>query len=201
MKKLFVSISVVLTITAGIAQAAGDVAAGKEKASMCLACHGADGNSTNPAWPKLAGQGEAYLVKQLQDFKSGARKDPTMQGMVAALTPEDMANLAAFYAGQTSSKGATDEDYVEVGRQIWRAGIPATNVAACASCHGATGAGIPAAKFPRISFQHADYTIKQLKDFRNGSRNNDAGQMMQGVTHRMTDDEITAVANYAQGLY
>jgi len=201
MKKWIISLSIVLATSSGALFAVGDIEAGKTKSAMCLACHQVDGNSTNPIWPKLAQQNAGYLTKQLHDFKSGARKDPTMNGMAAALTDADMANLAAYYASQVSSAGEAAADQVELGQKIWRAGLPDTGVAACASCHGPAGAGNPMAKFPRIAGQHAAYSAKQLKDFRTHTRNNDSNEMMQGVVQRMTDEEIQAVAEYSQGLY
>lgn len=202
MKKIWFIAAAVAAIGAyGSAQAAGDAAAGKAKSATCAACHGADGNSAAPNFPKLAGQGESYLLKQLKDFKSGARKDPTMTGMVAPLSEQDMENLAAYFASQKVSGGEADPKLVAEGQKVYRGGNPATGVPACIGCHGPTGAGNPAAHFPQLSHQHAAYVVKQLKDFRDGKRSNDAGQMMRNIASRMTDKEITAVASYVQGLH
>lgn len=201
MNKWLVSVPVVLALATGAAQAAGDAEAGKAKAAACAACHGLDGNSPNPIWPKLAGQHSSYLAKQINDFKGGARNDPLMSAQAALLaTDQDIADVAAFFAGQTQAAGTTKADMVEKGQTLYRGGNTTTGVAACAGCHGPTGMGNPLAKFPRISGQHADYLVKALKDFRSGARANDPGSMMRGVAVHMSDDEITAVAQYIQGL-
>ncbi len=200
MKKLIaISALAALAATAGNAIAA-DAAAGKTKSAVCAACHGADGNSFNPLWPKLAGQHASYIVKQLQDLKAGTRTDQTMSPMAAPLSDADMADLAAYFASQTKQPGQADPALVEKGAQIYRGGNPETGVAACMACHGPDGAGNPAAGFPALSNQHSAYTEKQLTAFRDGTRTNDLNKMMSGVTARMTDDEIKAVASYIQGL-
>lgn len=187
---------------AGSVHAAGDPAAGKAKAVSCAACHGADGNSVNPEWPKLAGQHANYIAKQLADFKAGTdRSDALMAGQVAGLSEQDMQDLAAFFAQQQVSVGTTPEDLAALGEQIWRAGNPASGVAACISCHGPSGAGNPAANFPRLNGQHAVYTAAELRAFRSGDRKNDAGAMMRNIVAKMTDQEIEAVAAYVQGLH
>ncbi len=183
------------------AQAAGDAAAGKAKSASCAGCHGADGNSANPEWPNLAGQGHAYLVKQLHDFKGGKRENATMAPMAAPLTDEDMQDLAAYFASQPLKTGAADESLVELGEKIYRGGNPSTGVSACIGCHGPSGAGNPAAKFPALSGQHAKYIENQLVAFRSGARGNDAGKMMRSVAERMTEKEIKAVSSYVQGLH
>ena len=186
----------------GTTQAAGDVEAGKAKAQACFSCHGVNGNSVNPIWPKLAGQHEGYVAKQLADFKAGdKRNDPLMMGQVMSLSPQDMADLAAFFAKQKLSPGSADEAMVAKGEKIYRGGNKATGVSACIACHGPTGAGNPAAKYPMLSGQHAAYTVKALKDFRSGTRKNDPGKMMQNIAARMTDAEIEAVSSYMQGLH
>jgi cytochrome c553 len=188
-------------VLGGAAQAAGDAAAGKSRSQACAGCHGADGNSANPLWPKLAGQHEKYIAKQLADFKAGkTRKDPVMAGQAAGLSEADMANLAAYYAQQKTSVGSADEKLLELGERIYRGGNPANKIAACIACHGPNGAGNPAANFPRLGGQHAAYTEKALKDFRSEVRTNDAGKMMRNITEKMTDKEIAAVASYIQGL-
>ena len=183
------------------AQAAGDAEAGKSKSAMCAACHGPDGNGPAPTFPKLAGQHAAYLAKQLAEYKSGERQNATMNGMAAALSEQDIADLAAFYSSQQVTLGKAAEDKVEAGEAVYRAGNTATGVSACAACHGPTGSGNPMANFPSLSGQHADYTVLQLKAFRAGERANDAGSMMRGVAKKMTDAEIEAVAQYIQGLH
>ncbi len=200
MNKWLVSVSIVLAMTAGAVQAAGDAAAGKTKSVVCLACHGPDGNSPNPTWPKLAGQHPSYIKKQLGDFKAGARKDNLMSPMALPLSAQDVEDLAAYFSSQKRAPGTAAADKVAMGEKMYRAGNAATGVAACMACHGPTGIGNPGALFPRISGQHATYLEKALKDFRSGTRTNDTGNMMQGVVARMTDTEIAAVAQYIQGL-
>jgi cytochrome c553 len=182
------------------AQAAGDAEAGKAKAVTCTACHGTDGNSAAPNFPKLAGQHASYTAKQLADFKAGGRTDATMNAMAAPLSEQDMADLAAFYATQQVKVGTAAADKVERGETLYRAGNAATGVSACAACHGPTGSGNAMANFPSLSGQHADYTVAQLKNFRAGARANDAGSMMRSIAGKMTDAEIEAVAQYIQGL-
>jgi cytochrome c553 len=200
MKKLLMIASIASLAVLGTVHAAGDAEAGKTKAAMCAACHGQDGNSAAPNFPKLAGQHADYLAKQLKEFKSGERQDATMNGMAAALSEQDMADLAAFYASQKGTVGSAAEDKVALGETLYRAGNAASGVAACAACHGPTGTGNPMAKFPSLSGQHADYVAMQLKNFRSGMRANDAGSMMRGVAKKMSDAEIEAVAQYVQGL-
>ena len=172
---------------------------------VCAACHAADGNSQMAVNPKLAGQIPEYLHKQLTNFKSAAgkkaeRDNPVMAGMVAGLSPEDMRNLAAYYAGQAAKPGAAkSKDLVALGQKIYRGGIASKGVAACASCHGPNGAGMPA-QYPRLSGQHAEYVETQLKAFRSGERANDPGSMMRGVAEKLSDREIQGVSDYIAGL-
>ena len=176
-----------------------DLAAGEARyTAMCAACHGADGNSGSPAYPKLAGQHPEYLAKQLQEYKSGKRANAVMQGMAAGLSDADMKNIAAWAASQKPKSGfAKDKELVSLGERIWRGGIADRNIAACAGCHSPNGAGIPA-QYPRIAGQHADYTIAQLTGFRDGVRKNNV-QMTQ-VAAKLNDREIRAVSDYAAGL-
>ncbi len=198
--KALISMFTLFALATG-AQAAGDAAAGQTKAQNCVGCHGVNGNSTNPVWPKLAGQHAGYIVKELGDFKAGkTRKDPLMSAQAAGLSAEDMADLGAFFSSQKMSPGVTDEAKLELGQKIYRAGNKKSGVSACMACHSPTGAGNPPAKFPRLSGQHAAYVVKALKDFRSGARSNDAGKMMRNVAAHMTDAEIEAVASYVQGL-
>ena len=195
-----VVISLALLLAAPI-QAAGNAAAGEKKAGVCVGCHGPNGNSTNPSWPKLAGQGAAYLAKQLADFKSGARQDPIMAGQVAALSAQDMADLAAYFAKQTVSPGSADKKKLTLGQNIYRGGNKVKGVAACIGCHGPAGSGNPAAKFPALSSQHSAYVVKTMKDFRSAARSNDPSKMMRDIAKRMTDAEIEAIASYVTGLH
>lgn len=201
MKKVFlVAAALAVMGAAGSAFAAGDAAAGQAKAAACAACHGPDGNSFNPEWPKLAGQHPDYIVKQLKDFKAGARQNALMSPMAAPLSDQDMLDLAAYFSSQTAQLGEADPNLVAAGEKLYRGGNPASGVSACTACHSPTGAGNPAAKFPRVSGQHGTYVAKQLQDFKAGGRANDAGQMMRNIASKMTDDEMKAVASYIQGL-
>ncbi len=166
--------------------------------AVCAACHAADGNSGSPANPKLAQQHPEYLVKQLQEFKSGKRANAVMSGMVANLSEADMRNIGFWLASKPAKPGfAKDKDSVALGERIYRGGIPDRQVAACAGCHSPNGAGIPA-QYPRLSGQHADYTATQLVAFRDGVRKNSA--QMSGVAAKMNDREIKAVSDYIAGL-
>jgi cytochrome c553 len=188
--------------TAILAQA--DVAAGKAKSAVCAACHGADGNSTNPIWPNLAGQHPGYIVKQLEDFKSDkkTRSNALMLGMAAALNDADRANLAAFYSSQSASSGfASKSADLELGKKIYRGGNAVTGVPACMSCHGPSGAGDPKAGFPVLSGQHAQYTQLQLESFRLETRSNDKQAMMRDIALKLTPKEIAAVSAYINGLH
>jgi cytochrome c553 len=172
---------------------------------VCVACHAADGNSLIAANPKLAGQFAEYLHKQLTNFKAqggkkAERNNPVMAGQVANLSPEDMRNLAAYFAGQAAKPGlAKSKDLVALGQKIYRGGIAGKGVAACASCHGPNGAGMPA-QYPRLSGQHAEYVEVQLKAFRLGERANDPNASMRTVAGKLSDREIQAVADYVAGL-
>jgi cytochrome c553 len=186
--------------------AKADAAKGQKIATqVCAACHGTDGNSIVFANPKLAGQVPEYLEKQLANFKAPAgkeaeRKNPIMNGMVANLSADDMRNVAAYYAAQQAKPGtAKSTQTLSLGRKIWRGGDSSKSLPACAGCHGATGAGLPAL-YPRLAGQHAQYIEAQLKAFRSGERKNDATSTMQTIAARMTDPEIGAVADYVAGL-
>jgi cytochrome c553 len=172
---------------------------------VCAACHAADGNSQIAVNPKLAGQIPEYLYKQLANFKAAAgkkaeRDNPVMAGMVAGLSAEDMRNLAAYFASQTAKPGAAkSKDLVALGQKIYRGGNVGKGVAACASCHGPNGAGMPA-QYPRLAGQHAEYLEAQLKAFRTGERANDLNNAMRGVAGKLSDREIQGVSDYIAGL-
>jgi cytochrome c553 len=179
----------------------GNPKAGETKANtICIACHGPQGNSISPLWPKLAGQHPEYIQKQLMDFKAGRRQNTLMTPMAAPLTPQEVLDLAAYFSTQTQSGGAADPALAADGERIFRAGVPANGVPACAGCHGPIGMGNGLAKFPRISGQHADYAKQALTWFRDGTRANDPNGMMRGVAARLTDKDIVAIAQYIQGL-
>jgi len=199
-------------LTSGAALAAqplpkADSAKGQQIATqVCAACHGPDGNSTAPANPKLAAQHPEYLAKQLANFKPSAggkpaeRENAIMAGFAAALSPDDMRNVAAFYAAQKLiPEKARNKDTIELGQRIFRAGIAERGVAACAGCHGPRGEGIPA-QFPALAGQYADYIDAQLRAFRSGARANDPNRMMRMTAARLSDAEIKAVADYIAGL-
>jgi cytochrome c553 len=177
----------------------------KTATEVCAACHGPAGQSPIPANPHLAGQIAEYTTKQLMNFKAAdgkqaERVNPIMAGMVANLSPEDMRNLAAYYASQPPNAGfARDAATVELGQQIYRGGIVSQGIPACSGCHGATGAGMPA-EFPRLAGQHPDYIEAQMKSWRSGARANDPGKMMREIASKMSDTQIKAVADYIAGL-
>lgn len=181
------------------APAKPDLAKGQASFSaVCVACHGADGNSSIGANPSLAQQHPEYLVKQLQEFKSGKRANAIMQGFASMLSDQDMKNIAWWVASNPAKPGfAKEKDLVAVGERIYRGGIPDRNIAACAGCHSPNGAGIPA-QYPRLSGQHADYTAAQLVQFRDGVRLNSV--QMTGVAAKLNDREIKAVSDYISGL-
>lgn len=166
--------------------------------NVCAACHAADGNSAISLNPKLAGQHPEYLEKQLMEFKSGKRANAVMSGMAAGLTDVEMKELAAYFAAKPTTLAKAKSNGVgSVGEKIYRAGNAATNVPACAACHSPNGAGLPK-QFPRLSGQHADYTLAQLKAFRSGERAN--APMMMAIAAKMSDAEMATVADYIQGL-
>lgn len=220
MKKLLVGVLVSMGL-AGFAVAGGDAAAGKAKSQACAACHGADGNSAAAAFPKLAGQNERYLVKQLKNIQCGdlsveeqkatkctPRKIVQMTGQLANMNDQDLADIAAYFASQASTAGQASPELAKRGAEIYSAGIQDKGVAACAACHAPSGKGNAPAGFPRLAGQHADYIAAQLKAFRAGAdgdangRNNDGETMiMRDIAYRMSDADIEAVANYISGLY
>ncbi len=168
--------------------------------TVCAACHNADGNSIITTNPRLAGQHAEYIAKQLKNFKSGERKNPVMSGMAAVVADEDLLKVGEYFAAQAPKPGSAKENGPgSLGEKIYKGGIPGS-VAACAACHGPTGAGIPA-QFPRLAGQHADYVMAQLKAFRAGERANDPAKMMRMIAAKMTDQDIAAVADYIQGLH
>jgi len=200
--RLVIAIILVTAVFTGPTFAGGDPEAGKTKAASCAACHGADGNSVNPEWPKLAGQHEKYLTRQLGYFQHGERENSTMSGMSANLSERDTEDIAAYYASQQRTIGAADPELVELGQRIYRSGNSESGVAPCMGCHGPNGAGNPAAAYPSLRGQHAQYIENQLHGFAEGKRANDnAKKMMQILAARMTNREIRAVASYIQGLH
>ncbi|AFI83588.1 c-type cytochrome [Methylophaga nitratireducenticrescens] len=202
MKKIIFAVVLGLGIMSSpLVLAAGDISAGKEISASCAACHGVDGNSPADVYPKLAGQHASYLYKQLVEFKNGKRANDIMSPMVAALSEEDMANLAAYYASKESTPGAVSEDSLDLGQQIYRGGNSESGVPACMACHGPNGSGMPAAKWPKLSAQYQAYTEAQLHAFANGERQNDPNGMMRDIASKMTEEEIKAVSAYVSGLH
>jgi cytochrome c553 len=185
---------------------AADAAAGKNNSVVCSACHGADGNSAVPSFPKLAGQGEAYLIKQLKDIRDGARPVPTMAGQLDGKSDEDLADLAAYFASQPKSGGKANPELLALGQKVFRGGVAERNVAACSACHSPTGKGNAPAGFPSLAGQHAEYTATQLKMYRKGyedssGRTNDGdAKIMRTIAFGLSDKEIEAVSSYIAGL-
>ncbi|MGH8436678.1 MAG: c-type cytochrome [Pseudomonas sp.] len=201
MNKVLVSLLLTLGIT-GMAHAAGDAAAGQSKAAMCGACHGADGNSPAPNFPKLAGQGQRYLLKQMSDIKSGKRQVLEMTGLLTNVSDEDLQDIAAYFASQKMSVGAADPKLVARGEELFRGGKLDQGMPACTGCHSPDGAGNAAAGFPQLGGQHATYVAKQLSDFREGNRTNDGDSMiMRGIAAKLSNKDIAAVSSYIQGLH
>ena len=201
LKKVLITVTWLLTLAATCCYAAGDPAAGKTKAAVCAACHGVDGNSTTPAWPKIAGQHEEYLYKQLLDFKSGKRKNPQMSPIISTMSEQDLSDVAAYFSTQTRKLGLAKPSNLLSAEHIYRVGNPSTGLAACTACHGPDGAGNPAAKFPALSGQHAEYTIATLKAYKSEVRNNDPNGIMRDIASKLTNSDIEIIANYLQGLH
>lgn len=206
MTKRAILVFLLLAGVAGAAVAAplvdGDADAGKTKSAACAACHGADGNSTSAQFPKLAGQGAGYIVEQLQEFKSGVREDAIMSAQAAALSEQDMKDLAVYFSTQEAKPSVVpDIKQAQAGAKIYHGGAPEFNVPACSGCHGPAGLGNPAADYPRISGQHAEYLVAQLTAYRDGTRGGtDRAEIMQGVTRGLSNQQIEALAAYITGL-
>jgi cbb3-type cytochrome c oxidase subunit III len=199
MKNLLIS----LIVSAGLVSVAhaGDIEAGKAKSATCAACHGVDGNSMAPTFPKIAGQGERYLNKQIKDIRDGRRQAAAMMPFVMGLTDDDIADLSAYFAAQAPTNSGADEALAAKGERIYRAGIEEKGIPACLACHGPAGKGVEAAGFPRLAGQHAAYTQDQLTKFSKGERANDGdSRMMRDIAYRLHSSEIEAVSSYIAGL-
>lgn len=193
----------------------GDAKAGQAKAGACAACHGLDGHSSDPQYPKLAGQHERYIWRQLRLFKSGARANPIMMGMAAPLSEQDMRDIGAYFATQKPIAGVADDTpiatgsnrgrkFYQVGERIFRAGNSAAEVPACIACHGPSGRGNPGPTYPSLGGQHAGYTVARLQAFRNGEvwgKDADANAIMAAVARNLSDEEIQSLATYIEGLH
>ncbi len=187
--------------TSTMALAQGDVQAGQTLTAVCAACHGPSGNdSLLPNVPKLGGQGERYLTKQMQDIKSGARAAPLMTGMLNAFSDQDLADIAAYFSSQSAPQGAVDPAKRELGERLFRAGDASIGVAACSACHAPNGRGNSSAGYPALSGQDVAYSELQLKAFRAGERINDEAEVMRTTTARLNDAEIAALASFISGL-
>ena len=181
---------------------AGDAVAGKAKSAACGGCHGFDGNSQIVMYPKLAGQNEAYIIKQIKDFKADStRKNEIMKSMVAALSDEDAADIGAYFQAQSLSAAATfDETKIAAGRELYKGGNLQTGLPACQACHGPKGSGTAGIGYPQLGGQYVDYTLAQLKAFKDGSRMNDDKELMRSVVKNMSEEDMIAVANYIASL-
>ena len=201
MNKLLVSLLLTLGVT-GLAQAAGDATAGQTKAAVCGACHGPDGNSPAPTFPKLAGQGERYLLKQLKDIKGGARQVVPMTGLLDNLSEQDLADIAAYFSSQKGGVGQADPKLVARGEALFRGGNIAAGMPACTGCHSPNGEGNALAGFPKLGGQHAQYVTTQLTNFREGVRTNDGDSMpMRSIAAKLSNKDIEALSSYIQGLH
>jgi cytochrome c553 len=182
---------------------AGSADAGKSKAITCTACHGPAGNSVNPLWPNIAGQGAPYLLAQLQAFKAGTRKDPLMTSQAMLLSDQDMADLAVYFESLPgAAQAVADPSLVDKAEALYRGGDVSDQISACIACHGPTGRGNPAANYPALAGQHSAYTAKQLRDYASGARKSDGKtRMMRDIAAKLSEDEIVALASYVQGLH
>lgn len=208
MRKIAIPFMLLLGLAGQAAAVEGNAEAGKAKSATCAACHGPDGNSPTDMYPKIAGQHAGYIYKQLKDFKQGAatggkegRSNAVMAGMVAALSDQDMKDLAVYFSSQTMKSGTTPEDVVEAGQKLFRAGDMQRGIPACIACHGPRGVGHSLAGFPKISFQHTAYIKTQLEAFRAGTRANDLNGMMRDTAHKLTDKDIEVLSKYLGGLH
>lgn len=193
--------AVLVTSFSSIAQAQGSAEAGAGKIAVCVACHGETGNSSAlPNVPKLGGRGERYLLKQLQDIKSGVRNVPLMAGMLNTLDDQGLADVAAYFDSQELAAGAVEESKRALGEEIYRAGIASIGVAACSACHAPDGKGNASAGYPSLSGQDVAYTELTLRAFRAGERSNDEAEIMRTIAARLSDAEIAALASYVAGL-
>lgn len=181
----------------------GNAKAGQAKAAVCGACHGMDGNSTVAQYPKLAGQNEEYIVRQLHNFKSGKRQNAIMLGFASQLSDQDMADIGAYFMSQRSRPGVADEKLVAAGQKLYREGDASRNIPACMACHGPDGRGNPGAIYPQIAAQHADYLQKTLQAWHDGTvwGKDDHSQIMPTIAKRLTEKDIAAVSSYLEGLH
>ena len=201
MKRLWILAATISgAIVSNTALAATSVEAGAAKAVVCLACHGANGNSANPEWPSLAGIGADYIADQLKNFKEGKRNNPVMMPNAMTLSADDMANLGAYFDSLTNTGLEADPSYWQAGQRLYRGGDQPRSIPACMACHGPTGRGNEAAKFPALRGQQSVYVMKQLHDYASGARGTGPNGVMQTIAKRLSDDDIRNLASYLQGL-
>jgi cytochrome c553 len=201
MKRLWILLATLSgTLAATSALPAPSVEAGAAKAATCQACHGANGNSTNPEWPSLAGLGADYIADQLKNFKDGKRANPVMMPMTATMTADDMADLGMYFDSLPNTGLEADPSFWQAGEKLYRAGDPARAIPACMACHGPTGKGNGPAKFPALRGQHATYVIKQLNDYASGTRSTGPNGIMQTIAKRLSAEDMRNLASYLQGI-
>jgi len=201
MKRLWILLATISgTIVSNSASPAGSAEAGAAKAAVCQACHGANGNSTNPEWPSLAGIGADYIADQLKNFKEGKRANPVMMPNAMTLSADDMANLGAYFDGLVNTGLEADPSYWQAGQALYRRGDQVRAIPACMACHGPTGRGNEPAKFPALRGQQSVYVMKQLNDYASGARPTGPNGIMETIAKRLSPDDIRNLASYLQGL-
>jgi cytochrome c553 len=201
MKRFLMFAATLLGAIAGTAALpAGNAATGATKAVVCQACHGANGNSANPEWPSLAGLGADYIAEQLQNFKDGKRNNPVMAPNAAPLSPDDMADLGAYFDSLVNTGLEADPSYWQAGEKLYRGGDKDRGIPACIACHGPTGRGNEPAKFPALRGQQSVYVVKQLNDYASGARATGPDAIMATIAKRLSADDIRNVSSYVQGL-
>lgn len=195
---------IIATASAQTGELIGDASAGQEKAAVCAACHGTDGNSQVTIWPKIAGQHADYIARQTRMVRDGQRNVPTMMPMVMNLSDQDIADIAAWYAQQTVQPGVADEALVELGSSLYHGGNHESGLPACMACHGPSGYGIPMTGYPKLTGQHADYTADRLRRYRTGEINGEDdphSPVMVEIAATLSDEEIEALSSYIEGLH
>jgi cytochrome c553 len=201
MKRFWIlAITISSTIVGNSALPAGSVEAGATKAIVCQACHGANGNSTNPEWPSLAGVGADYIADQLKNFKEGKRTNPVMMPNAMSLSADDMADLGAYFDSLVNTGLEADPSYWQAGQKLYQGGDPTRAIPACMACHGPTGAGNEPAKFPALRGQQSVYLVKQLNDYASGARATGPNGIMQTVAKRLSPEDIRNLSSYLQGI-
>jgi cytochrome c553 len=200
MKRLWILAATISGMISTTALPASSIEAGATKATTCQACHGANGNSTNPEWPSLAGIGAEYIAEQLKNFKDGKRANPVMMPMASSLTADDMLDLGMYFDSLVNTGLEADPSYWKAGEALYRGGDRAREIPACMACHGPTGRGIEPAKFPALRGQQSAYVVKQLNDYAAGTRTTGPNGIMQTIAKRLSTDDIRNLASYLQGI-